>query len=121
MDGQGNALGPEVDDERVTLELAGIVGVELDARVARIDFLADDATAGEDAVDFLYVDVEGQGRDVDGSVFALGLVFGGLLLLRRCLYCMSAKHVGPSRNRQGSHTLPSSPILRLLLGAAGWS
>ena len=48
-----------------------VVGIELDARLASIDFFRNDATPGEDIMDFLCTDIGREVGHVDGGVLAL--------------------------------------------------
>ncbi len=84
LHGQFDRLGSEIHHERVTLELALVVFVHLDARFPRVDLLGDDSAFGKDALDFFQVGVERDRGDVDGRVDSrfLGLL-GRLLLFRR--------------------------------------
>lgn len=70
-DGHLDALGLEEDDEGVALQVALVVGVQLDARAAAVDLLGDDAAlAREDVVHLVDGGVERQAGDVDGRVLA---------------------------------------------------
>jgi len=47
-----------VDYQCITLEVANVIGVELNARLTAVDLFGNDSKAREDAVDFVGLDVE---------------------------------------------------------------
>ena len=60
--------GPRPTDQRLALEHAGVVVVQLDARLVGVHALGDHAVAREGAIERIGVDVRGQARQVDARV-----------------------------------------------------
>lgn len=81
LDGEVDALGAEIEDQGVALEVVLVVGVEFDAWLTPVDFFGNDAAAGEDVGDLLNGDVEGKVDYVDCGVFALAGFSAGLSFL----------------------------------------
>ena len=71
LDGKIDALGSEVENQSVAFEFPLVVSVQFDARFAAVDFFGDDAAFGEDGMDLVDVDIEGEIGDVESCVLAL--------------------------------------------------
>lgn len=84
LNGQTDTLSPEVDNQRITLELSILVCVQLNARLSTIDFFRNDAAFRKQCVDLLDSRIFREGRHINRSVFALGGLFLLLLDPGRC-------------------------------------
>ena len=77
MDRQIHTLGTKIQDKCIAFEITMLVGVELDTWLPAVDLFGNDAAAGEDGLDFLFVSVEGEVGNVDGCIFAFAGFGGG--------------------------------------------
>lgn len=74
---------PEVDHQRLALEIAVVVGVHLHARPAAVNLFGDDAAFGKDISDLIEFDFEGDGGHKHRGVDSLFLGFLCIGLERR--------------------------------------
>lgn len=67
---QVHTFGAEVKNEGIAFEVFMLVGVKLDAWLPLVNLFGNDSTPRKDVMDFLDRDIQREGGDIDGGVFA---------------------------------------------------